>query len=73
MLTTNISELIFTGQAALICQVSPQTIRWWDRIGRLSAIKTVNGVRLFDRHDVERLARERESRRAVPVSDVSGS
>ena len=50
---------VLTTEAARILKVSPETIRHWERIGILPALKTERGVRLFDRRDVERLARER--------------
>ena len=52
-------RFLLTNDAARLLNVSPQTIRVWERAGRLVAVKTARGVRLFDRRDVERLARER--------------
>jgi predicted site-specific integrase-resolvase len=59
MLQSMTLDLILTAEAARIAHVASETIRLWERQGRLSAIKTSRGVRLFDRADVERLARER--------------
>ena len=56
---------ILTTEAARILHVSAETIRLWERRGRLPALKTERGVRLFDRRDVERLAREREEQRVA--------
>ena len=53
------TDLLLTGEAARVLDVSVDTIQLWERIGRLPAVKTTTGVRLFDRRDVERLARER--------------
>ena len=53
------ARYLLTNDAARLLNVSPQTIRLWERTGRLPAVKTTRGVRLFDRRDVERLARER--------------
>ena len=50
---------IFTGEASRIAAVNPDTIREWERTGKLRALKLARGVRLFDRRDVARLARER--------------
>jgi len=50
---------VLTTEAARILDVSPETVRHWERIGILPALKTARGVRLFDRRDVERLARTR--------------
>jgi excisionase family DNA binding protein len=49
---------LLTSEVARILGVSSETVRIWHRHGRLVAVKTDGGVRLFDRHDVERLARE---------------
>jgi excisionase family DNA binding protein len=54
-----ILDPILTTEAAHILAVSAETVRLWERAGRLPALRTSGGVRLFDRRDVERLARER--------------
>jgi DNA-binding transcriptional MerR regulator len=54
-----IVDAVLTSEAARILNVSPQTVRIWERIGRLRAVKAAKGVRVFDRRDVDRLARER--------------
>jgi excisionase family DNA binding protein len=51
---------LLTSEAARILEVTPETVRLWADSGRLPAVKTARGVRLFEREDVERLARERE-------------
>ena len=51
---------LLTSEVARILDVSPETVRLWERLGRLPALKTARGVRIFDRRDVERLARERQ-------------
>jgi excisionase family DNA binding protein len=56
---------LLTSEVAQILQVSEATVRLWESGGRLHARRTARGVRLFDRADVERLAREREARRAA--------
>jgi excisionase family DNA binding protein len=56
---------VLTTEAARILEVSPETVRHWERVGILPALKTERGVRLFDRRDVERLARERQTTRSV--------
>jgi excisionase family DNA binding protein len=55
---------VLSGEAAQILDVSVDTVRLWERQGRLRALKTTHGVRLFDRQEVERLARERQSQRS---------
>jgi excisionase family DNA binding protein len=39
--------LILTSEAANLIGVSANTIRYWERTGRLPALKTSHGVRLF--------------------------
>jgi excisionase family DNA binding protein len=53
------AELLTVGDVAKVAAVSCSLVRWWDRSGKLPAIRTAGGVRLFDRADVERLAAER--------------
>jgi excisionase family DNA binding protein len=55
------TDPVLSGEAAQILHVSVDTVRLWERLGRLRAMKTSRGVRLFERRDVERLAREREA------------
>lgn len=57
-------DYMTTGEVAHRLGVSADTVRWLDRIGRLVAARTQTGVRLFDRRDVEALARERANRKA---------
>jgi excisionase family DNA binding protein len=51
-------DALLTSEAARILRVSAETVRLWERSGRLPAQKTGRGVRLFDRRDVLRLAQE---------------
>ena len=70
---TEVAVPLLTSEVAQILHVSAVTVRLWERQGRLSALKTGRGLRLFDRRDVERLARERETRAALAsVGAVSG-
>jgi excisionase family DNA binding protein len=63
MFTTEATTLepIFVTEAAQILKVSVETVRSLERTGRLPALKTARGTRVFDRRDVERLAQERRS------------
>jgi excisionase family DNA binding protein len=56
------SDLLTTADAARILGVVPATVRQLERNGRLAAQRTSSGVRLFQRSDVEQLARERATR-----------
>src|SRR5262245_42535039 len=53
-------DLLLTGTVARLLNVSAETVRLWERRGRLPAIRVDGRVRLFDRRVVERLARQRK-------------
>jgi excisionase family DNA binding protein len=55
-------ELLTVADAALILRLSVGMVRVLHGKGRLAAMRTPRGYRLFRRSDVERLAREREGR-----------
>ena len=60
-------ELFTPQDAARVCECCPATVkRLADEI-RLPAIRTVGGVRLFSRPQVEAILRERE-RRAIEAA-----
>lgn len=69
---TTTSALLLTSQAARLLAVSSETVRLWERTGQLRAVRVVGGLRLFQRVDVERLAREREALRAAAVQSNVG-
>jgi excisionase family DNA binding protein len=60
------AQYIGASEAARLLGVSPQSIRDWIKDGRLPALRTGIGnvVRVAD---VQRLAAERATRKAVPV------
>lgn len=63
MITTTPKDtlpLVFASEAARIIGVSEQTIRTWERNGRLLP-QRIGGVRVFKREDVERLSAERRT------------
>ena len=53
------AEFLMTSAAARVAGVAKETIIYWEKTGKLPAIKTSNGRRLFLRADVERVAKER--------------
>jgi DNA-binding transcriptional MerR regulator len=53
---------ITCSEAGRICGVSASLVRWWEATGKLAAIRTSGGIRLFERADVLALARQRQSR-----------
>jgi DNA-binding transcriptional MerR regulator len=50
---------LLTSEVARELGVTPETVRTWERRGVLPAKRTVSGVRLFARGDVDRLIRRR--------------
>jgi excisionase family DNA binding protein len=61
----DIVQPITTGEAARILRVAEDTARRWGAEGRLRVVRTSAGLRIFDRADVERLARERQAAQAA--------
>jgi len=58
-------ELLTTLSAARLAGVSSETIRLWDRLGKLRSIRTTSGQRLFTAEDVKAaVATAKEKRRA---------
>jgi len=72
-MTTNPApgELLTTADVARILDVVPATVRLMERDGRLPALKTPGGQRLFRRSDVERLAAARAERRSLEADRVA--
>ena len=63
---------ILLGEAARIIEVSQETTRSYADKGLLRSVRTSRGVRVFDRDDVIRFARERaERRRALRTGQPS--
>jgi len=56
-----------SGDAARLADVSVETIRLWERNGRLPAIRTVSGTRLFRAEDVIEAKRRRTGALQEPV------
>lgn len=52
---------VFISEAARILAIAPETVRAWEKTGRLRAVRIGRGIRLFNREDVERIARERST------------
>ena len=48
-------ELLSVGKAAGLLNVHPDTLKRWERAGRIVAYRTPTGHRRFRRSDVERL------------------
>jgi excisionase family DNA binding protein len=56
------ADLLTSGQVAKRLGLTPDGIRAMARRGALKAIKTASGLRLFQRADIENLARRRAER-----------
>ena len=57
MMSETSPQYMLTADVAREKEVTPATVREWEKSGKLPAIKTVNGVRLFRRSDVEAFAK----------------
>jgi excisionase family DNA binding protein len=73
MVMLQAESLLLTNEAARILEVSPQTVRLWERSGRLPAIRTSSGTRLFDSAKVERLREERQRQRRVSTQPAEAT
>lgn len=63
------NNLLFTSEAARILSVSGETVRLWERTGRLHARKIGAGIRVFERDEIERLAADRRAGPAVSLGE----
>jgi excisionase family DNA binding protein len=54
------------GEAARLLGVSPDTIRLYERKGKLAAMRTAGGMRLFSAAEVRRLRRDRQAKSQAP-------
>jgi DNA-binding transcriptional MerR regulator len=52
------SDKLTTNDSARILERAPATVLYYEKTGRLKAERTQSGIRLFNREDVERLAKE---------------
>jgi excisionase family DNA binding protein len=63
-------DFLTTNAVAKIMNVAPDTVRFYERTGRLPALRTTSGVRLFRRDDVEDFI---ANRRATHHERLAGS
>jgi DNA-binding transcriptional MerR regulator len=61
---TNADSLLTVSDVAKRFEVAPDTVRMWNRQGKLAASRTVSGMRLFSEGDVYRFEVERQGRKA---------
>lgn len=66
-------EMVTIAQAALILGVSPQTLRRWDRLGKLPAKRhPINGYRIYSRNKLVEWAERLEIPNMHRVVKVMG-
>ena len=58
------SEFMLTGEVSRETGAAGATVIWWERSGKLTALRTASGVRLFRRADVEKLVAERIAKKS---------
>jgi excisionase family DNA binding protein len=46
-------DFLTTNAVAKLMNIAPDTVRFYERTGRLVALRTTSGIRLFRREDVE--------------------
>jgi DNA-binding transcriptional MerR regulator len=57
--------LLMSADVAKQAGVTSEMVRVWERAGRLRAMRTLSGVRLFRQADVTRLLKQRQRRAAA--------
>ena len=56
------NSLLTSQDAARLAGVSAATVRTWEKTGKLPAVRTAGGIRLFTREDVNRVIAQRTER-----------
>lgn len=54
-MTPELPDLLDTNEVAALCDVDPNTVRIWARIGRIPVITLPGGRKRFRREDIERM------------------
>lgn len=62
-------ELLTKGDVAKLLGVTPATVILLEAKGRLSSRRTLGGIRLFERSEVESLAQKRREAKLVQDDD----
>ena len=60
----NVNEFLSTSDAARLLNRASDTVRYYERTGKLEAIRTHGGMRLFRLEDVEKFAAEQKAKLA---------
>jgi len=71
--TPDPNDLMTPSDAARVLGLSADSVRVLSDSGRLPAMRTVSGRRLFRRSDVDRLAAERAQQLAAAIASKAGA
>jgi len=66
----DLSEYITVSVVARMCGCAPATITYHERRNRIQSVRLSNGIRLFNKHDAEKLAAEIQAKRDAKEGDV---
>ncbi len=61
-------DFLTIGDASRFLERSPDTLRVWDRIGKLPAMRTPSGIRIWLRADVQRMKERLTAREHAHVA-----
>jgi len=61
------STPLLTSEVAQLLNISEGTVRLWERLGKLHAVRTGRGTRIFDRDEVLRCAEVRAAARGTEL------
>lgn len=64
----DMKQPMITSEVARALRVSGDTVRRWANSGKLKAVRTETGVRLFDRREVDALKQSRRQREPMSVA-----
>lgn len=54
-MTPDTTPLMTTGEVALLCNVTAETVREWARDGRIPTVTLPGGLKRFRREDIDRI------------------
>jgi excisionase family DNA binding protein len=61
-------DFLTTSDAARVLGVAGTTVHYYDRIGKLSSVRTAGGIRLFRREQIEQVLADRKNGTKKPRS-----
>jgi excisionase family DNA binding protein len=63
------NDILSTNDASKLLNLTPEAVRLLERKGKLPAVRTPGGIRIFSRLDVEKLVAERAQRKRFQKSE----